>query len=134
MPAVKVNRVFDAGGAYNAPSLWYDYTARRTDFISGNNYIYFALDDRFSVTGDVQIKVEILDNSNTSWHLEYTSNSGAAVSTSDVVNINDNQKKTYTFTLRNAVFTNQFSNMDFRLVNTGPGDLTVSWVRLIRNN
>ncbi len=133
VPTQKVNRVFDAGGAYASSTLWYDYTARRTDFASNNNYMFFALDDRFTANGSVQIKVEMLDNSQTSWHLDYYNSSGSIVSTNNIVNINDGQKKTYTFTLNNPNFANQFiNNMDFRLVNMGPGDLTVSWVRVVR--
>ncbi len=133
VPTERVFRAFDAGGAWQTPSLYYDDTARRTDFASNNNYIYFALDDRFTTSGSVQIKVEMLDNSQTSWHLDYYNSSGVLSSTRSIVNANDNQKKTYTITLNNPTFSNQFNSaMDFRLVNEGPGNITVRWVRLVR--
>lgn len=133
VPAQRVTRVFDAGGAYLAPSLWYDDTARRTDIASGNRYMFFGLDDRFTTSGTIQIKVEIVDDAQTNWHLDYYNSSGSMTSTRNIVNVHDNQKKTYTFTLHNPIFSNQFSGMDFRLVNEGAGDLIVSWVRLVRN-
>ncbi|MBU2229087.1 hypothetical protein KJ810_01615, partial [Patescibacteria group bacterium] len=125
----------DITGGVTVPSLFYyfdagagsytHYTARRTDIATGNNYIYFALDDNFVADDTVQIKVEMIDNAQTDWHLEYYNNGGVLASTTTISNSNDDQIKTYTITIHDANFANQFdSDMDFRLVNDGPGDLT----------
>ncbi|MCD4760367.1 hypothetical protein K8R42_00530 [bacterium] len=122
-------------GFNSGAGSYYDYTARRTDIATDNNYIYFGLDDSFVTTDTIQIKVEIVDDNETDWHLEYYNTSGVLTSTPIISNNNDGQVKTYTLTINDANFANQFnSNMDFRLVNDGPGDLVARWVRLIRGD
>ena len=126
---------FDAGGNHNNPERWLDYTVRRTDFASGNNSIYFYLDHNFIVDGDVQMKVEILDNSLTSWHIEYVNKEGAISSTPIINTLNDGLVKTYTFEFSDDIsFPKSLdNNMDFRIVNSGSADISVKWVRLIRD-
>ena len=127
------DRGFNAGTDDNANQYHIDYTARRTDRASGNKYMYFGLDDRFVVNGPVQLKVELVDNSAASWQIEYYNVNNILVSTPIIAGLNDGKIKTYTLTINGAVFQNYFnSNMDFRLVSTGPGDVTVRWVRLVR--
>ena len=72
VPAQRTFRAFNAGGNYQGqPDTWYDDLARRTDVAEGSPHICFDLDNRFRVSGAVQIKVEILDDSKAYWHLEY---------------------------------------------------------------
>lgn len=78
------------------------------------------------------VQGKIFDNSPTSGHLDYYNSSSVLTSTRNITNVSDNQKNTYTFTLNDPVFVNQLSTVDFRLVNVGPEDITVRWVRIIR--
>jgi hypothetical protein len=136
VPAQRTFREFNAGGNYQgASSTWYDDLARRTDVASGNACIYFDLDDRFHAAGPVQIKVEILDNSSASWHLEYADGGSGLQRTPSFKNSHDGQLKTVTFEMADARFVNGLENgLDFQIVCEGPGDVTVRWVRLIRSD
>lgn len=112
------------------------YEARRTDRQSGNNYIYFGVDDRFIKGGNnhIQIKVTYLDNNNSQWWIEYDASSGDFYKkTSTVANQNDAKWKTVTFEINDATFLNrQNGNMDFRVYNGGQADLTVRFVRVVK--
>jgi len=134
VPAQRHFREFDAGSNNQSiASGWYDDLARRTDLASDNPYIFFDLDDNFAVRDGVQIKVEILDNSSASWHLEYLSRQNEPAATNVFHNRADGKIKTVTFTLEEPRFANGLSNgMDFRIACDGPGDVAVRWVRLIR--
>jgi hypothetical protein len=103
--------------------------------MTGNNSIFFELDDRFQTNGPVYIKVEFSDNSNASWYLEYTDTDSIVQSTPMVQNLNDGKTKTATFLVPDIRFGNWFdSGMDFRIVCAGPGDISIRWVRLIRED
>jgi hypothetical protein len=134
VPAQRTFREFNAGGNYQGgASTWYDDLARRTDVVSGNACIFFDLDDRFRAEGPVQIKVEILDDSSASWHLEYSNGGSSLQATPSFENSHDGQIKTVTFEIADARFVNGLQNgLDFQIVCEGPGDVTVRWVRLIR--
>lgn len=113
-----------------------EYQARRTDRASGNDYIYFDIDDRFLSGGptDVYVKVTFLDSQPTgSWRLEYDNGSNIYTSTPDVNNTATAQWQTVTFRLPDFFADNrQNAGMDFRLYNGGTSDLTVKFVRLIK--
>ena len=134
VPTQRVFREFNAGSYHLAsPSLWYDDVARRTDLASGNPYIFFDIDDRFRAKGSVQIKVEILDDSLASWHIDFTNARNELVSTDVFSNHGDGSIKTITFPINNPGFRNGLENgMDFRIVCEGPGNVTVRWVRVVR--
>ncbi|BAY30336.1 hypothetical protein NIES2107_21800 [Nostoc carneum NIES-2107] len=112
------------------------YEARRTDHQSGNNYIYFGVDDRFIKGGNnnIQIKVTYLDDNNSQWWIEYdSSNNSAYKKSSTVANINDAKWKTVTFEINDAAFLNrQKGSTDFRIFNGGQKDLSVRFVRVIK--
>jgi Beta-galactosidase len=112
------------------------YEARRTDLQSGNNYIYFGVDDKFMKGGNnhIQIKVTYLDNNNGQWWIEYDASRGDFYKkTSAVANRNDGKWKTVTFVINDATFLNhQNGNMDFRIYNGGQADLTVRFARVIK--
>lgn len=134
VPAERTFREYYAGGYHGSgPDEWYDDLARRTDIASDNSFIYFDLDDSFIINGAVQIKVEITDNSDAVWHLDFTNTNHQLVSTDTFSNQNDGTIKTVTFSINQASFLNGFDNgMDFRIVCDGPGDVSVRWVRLVR--
>jgi hypothetical protein len=112
------------------------FEALRTDRATGNNYIYFGVDDRFINSGPtrVQIKVTYLDNFSGRWHIEYDAADGNAYKqTVHQTNANDGRWKTVTFTLPDAAFLNrQNGQMDFRLYNGGSSDISVRFVRVIK--
>ncbi len=134
VPADRVDREFNSGAvAAGQTALYYDYTARRTDVAGGNPHICFDLDDRFTVSGPVQIKVEIKDESSAGWRIEYADTRGGITATPSFRGHADGKVKTVTFTIPDAVFANRLeSGMDFRIVCEGPGDVSARWVRLIR--
>ncbi len=133
VPAQRTYRQFDAGSNYGSNTdMWYDDIARRTDLSSGNPYIYFDLDDRFDVEGSVIIKVEILDDSNASWHLEYHDPNLGLVVTPEFVNQGDGHVKTVSFAIPEPHFANGMEHgMDFRVNCTGPENVSVRWVRVV---
>ncbi|MEO1373375.1 MAG: beta-galactosidase [Cyanobacteria bacterium J06635_10] len=114
------------------------YEALRTDTASGNNYIYFEVDDRFIKGGSnkVQVKVTYLDNNSSQWWLEYDAADGNSYKQSNKIqNSEDNRWKTVTFYTNDAAFLNrQNKGMDFRIFNGGVDDITVRFVRVIKEN
>jgi hypothetical protein len=121
---------FDMGGD-NGTS----YEARRTDHATGNDYIYFDVNDAFIKGGShrVQVKVTFLDNFSGNWGLEYDAADGNPTKRVTATAAGDGKWKTVTFELPDAAFQNrQISNMDFRLFNDGQHDLTASFVRVIK--
>jgi hypothetical protein len=133
-PAERFDRGFNAGNVSDgAEGAYHDHVARRTDVASGERYIYFDLDDRFHTSGAVDIKVEILDDAEASWRLEYRDQSGALATTAAHVGSGDGEARTVTFTLDDARFDNGLDHgMDFRIVCDSVEDVTVRWVRLVR--
>ncbi|MBC8425884.1 hypothetical protein H8E07_17370 [bacterium] len=134
VPTERIDRRYNAGSIGNAmDGAYWDHAARRTDVAGGNPYIYFHLDDRFVMTGPVQIKVEILDAHRTTWRLEYTDAEGTIVTSESYTGRGDDEVRTVTFTLTDAAFANGLSyGSDFRIACDWPGDVVVRWVRVVR--
>jgi hypothetical protein len=130
-PANRVDREYWPGGSREH---MYDYAARSTNIAGGSPHIYFDLDDRFETQGPIDLKVEVLDNSNCRWRIEYNGSAGAATPTPWVQNQNDSNVRTATFRIEDAQFANALEhNMDFRIVCDGPEDVAVQWVRVVRD-
>lgn len=111
------------------------YFARRTDRATGNNYIYFDVDSRFTpvTEGTFRIAVTYRDTGTASWRLEYSTPTSATVPTPSVTNTNSGTLKTAIFQLSDASFRGaQAGGMDFRIYNGGAADVTVRSVRVIR--
>jgi hypothetical protein len=136
VPTERVDREFNAGSITDgAEGAFSDDTARRTDVASGERSIFFDLDDRFDVSGAVEIKVEIVDASQAAWYLEYVDRTGETVRTDAYTGQGDGVVRTVTFTLDSPRFAGDLVNdMDFRIRCEGPGDVTVRWVRLVRQD
>ncbi len=136
VPTQRTFREFNSGSSQRiGPDQWYDDVARRTDVASGNPYIFFDLDDRFEVNGPVQVKVEIMDDNEASWHLDYTNINHQVVSTEVFSNSGDGNVKTVTFEISQSSFLNGLDNgVDFRIACDGAENVTVRWVRVIRMN
>ena len=112
------------------------YEALRTDTATGNDYIYFNIDDAFIKGGqnNVMIKVTYLDNFTGQWGIQYTSPGNGYKDSIQITNANDNKWKTVSLTISDAAFDNsQVDGMDFRIYNGGTGeDLVVRFVRVIK--
>ncbi len=111
------------------------YEAKQTDIATNNNYIYFDLDDRFLNGGNnaIMLKITYLDNFSGDWELQYNASDGELYKAHVFSNTNDNNWKTVSVTLSDAVFDNaQNGGMDFRLFNGGNNDLSVRLVRVIK--
>jgi hypothetical protein len=135
VPVDRVYRQFNSGCQEERAATYYDDTARRTDSASGNAHIDFGLDDRFAIQGPIWFKVEIRDNSRAAWHIEYANSRGGLGSTDAFGGRGDGQIKTVTFRIADADNRNGLDNgMDFRIACDGPGDVTVRWVRLVRES
>ena len=133
-PAERTEHDYDAG--YSPPDLvppCFDYLARRTDLATGNTFIGFDLDDRFVVSGPVEIKVEIRDTAECTWHVTYVDADGVVTTTPSYPNVGDQKVWTVTFAIDDARFAGGLAwGQDFRIVSEGPGDVTVRWVRVVR--
>ncbi|MCX7011980.1 MAG: hypothetical protein NTW86_05340 [Candidatus Sumerlaeota bacterium] len=118
----------------------FDMDARRTDRKNGQDGLAFQLDSKFWTQPQAAIlKVTFTDRDPARWHVAYTdARSGGAkgeAKTASVENTGDGQRKTATFEIANLAAARQFpGQMDFRLVSEGPGDLTVTMVRVIKKN
>jgi len=136
VPVARFDRAFNAGGiSDNRDGAFYDFTARRTDADSDQPFMYFDLDDRFTTSGDIDIKVEIIDDTTATWRLEYVGAGGNLVSTESYTGAGDGEVRTVTFTLDDARFAGELDHgMDFRIVCNGPQDVTVRWVRVVRQS
>jgi len=114
------------------------YEARSTNHAAGSDYMYFGVDDKVLYGGSnpVQIKVTYLDNNNATWGVQYDAADGNATkSTSTVTNVNDGQWKTATFSVPDAAFQNrEKGGMDFRIYDGGRQDLTVRFVRVVKDS
>ncbi len=111
------------------------YEAKITTRATGGNYIYFNVDDKFikNGTNDVQVKVTFLDNFAGNWELQYDGNLSSTQQKINT-NANDGKWKTVTFNITDAKFNNsQTGGMDFRIYNGGTNDITVRFVRVVKN-
>jgi hypothetical protein len=128
------------GDNSNHPFYFYNgesYEALRTDLVSGNNYMYFKANPKFTENSlDDRIKYKIaityLDKSDQNWQLEYY-NKDKKIQNVSIQYTNSNQWKTVIVDLPNIIFKGNFDeNMDFRFNSLGKADVTASFVRLIK--
>jgi hypothetical protein len=100
----------------------YDLDARRTDLANRQDGLHFELQKPFwPERAPAQIKVTFTDRAAAAWHIEYPGGGRTAA----VRNTGDNQLKTATFEIAALP-------PEFRLVTAGPGDLTVTFVRVLK--
>lgn len=111
------------------------YEGRSTDRATGNDFLYFDLDDAF-LTGalDVEVKVTWLDLGTATWTLGYPTAGGIA-ETPPVTNTDTGTSKTATFAIHDASFDGSLpGGTDFRLWNGGIEDLEVAFVRVVKTD
>ena len=121
-----------------APAVATTHFAKRTDWASNNDFIYFDVDDAFAAQGERRFRIAVTyQNSGTAtWHLDYSTETNAIVSTPTVTNTgNAAEVKTVIFSLSDASFRNAYAGgtMDFRISNgEGTQDVSIRSVRVMR--
>lgn len=114
-----------------------NFEAIRTDRLSGNDYIYFDVNETFAKKNckKIEIKVTYLDNNTEKWWIEYNALDGNSYKKTNIINNENNNKwKTITFRVLDARFINsQNGKMDFRIYNGGKQDIQVRFVRIIKS-
>lgn len=110
--------------------------ARRTDFASNNDFIYFDVDTAFAAPSEHRFRIAVTykDTGTTSWRIDYNSIARADAPTPSVTNTATNTVKTVIFNLSDAQFQNALPGaMDFRIWNGGGNaDVVIRSVRVIR--
>lgn len=116
------------------PDRHYDFDARRTDIRNRQDGLAFQLDTNFWRKPErALLKVTFVDREKASWHIEYTGSQSTKRTTAKVQNSGDGQRKTATFAVDALAAARSFpGDMDFRLVTDGPGDVTVTMVRILK--
>lgn len=108
--------------------------ARRTDRATGNNYMYFNVDDGYMLGGSnaVSVTVTYLDQGTGAWRLEYDSLNDPYAVGFTVQKQNSGQWRTVTQVLNNVYFANRQNGNDFRIYNGGDDDDTFHFVDVQR--
>jgi len=112
-----------------APGYFFDYTARQTDYATGNRAIGFALDDRFLSGGShqVAIKVTYIDQGQAKWALVY--NEGK--SSREMTTWSHGNVRTVTWILNDIGFNARGMDFDFE-IRTLEGDAIIKFVRVVK--
>ncbi len=117
------------------PSNGTAYEGRRTNLAAGQSGLLLYVDDRFLPRGrpfPVDVKVTFRDSGTGSFRIGYPTATGAVLS-DPVVYTNAGNWKTATFRLDAALWNGTLANAaDLRLTATGPADLEVRLVRLVK--
>lgn len=114
--------------------------ARRTDTGSGQNSMYFKIDNAWfnSYQGRAKLLVSYMDKNGSTWKVEYDDKNGTRRQTPAVTTTTGTGKtlKTVTFDLAEGIQAGgRFSGSnDFRLVRTAGGDTVVHFVRLVKDS
>jgi glycosyl hydrolase family 42 (putative beta-galactosidase) len=104
------------------PDRHYDMDARRTDIRNGQKGLAFQLDAKFWKRAEpALVKVTYTDRERAAWHVAY----GQKQTSPQVQSAGDGERKTATFEIAGL-------SGDFRIVTAGPGDVTVTMVRVIK--
>jgi len=127
----------EAGQTYLGTD-WRSWIARRTDQASGNNYIYFDIDNRYlyGATHPVSLTITYYDHQfgagPDTWLLEYDSDSGIKSAGSPLTKYGTDQWVNKTFYLPDASFQNGMAGgkADFRISCEGDGDEIIHFVHL----
>ncbi len=112
----------------------YDHDARRTDLAAGQDGLAFQLDERFwPGPAPAEVKVTFTDRAACRWRRVTVNAAGEQVASGPVTNSGDGLRKTATFQVADLTASRAMpGEMDFRIVTEGPGDLTVTVVRVIK--
>lgn len=109
------------------------WITRRTDHASGNPYMYFKLDDAFTVRSPVTITVTYFDAGFDSWELTYDSLLNPYQPAGVIYKSGSNTWRKQSFVLSDARFGNrQEGGSDFRIDCRGDGDEVIHMVMVER--
>jgi hypothetical protein len=119
---------------YDLPDRHWDFDARRTDLRNGQSALAFQLATKFwPKPGPALVKVTFTDRERAAWHVEHHDALGTSRKTGNVQNTGDGQRKTATFRIDSLSASRSLpGQMDFRIVTNGPGDVTVTLVRVVK--
>jgi len=131
VPALKVEH---HGIGNNVQKIETEFDGRCTDRANGQDGLAFQLDKIFwPKPAKATIKVTFTDLAPAGWRLVTINAKGEIIKSAVVENTGDGQRKTATFEVSELAAKETFpGNMDLRLVTEGPGDLTVTMVRVIK--
>jgi len=118
------------------PGRNWDFDARCSDRKNGQDGLAFKLDPKFwPATEPAVLKVTYTDAEKTSWQVEYSGPGGGKRASAKVTGNGDGQRKTATLDLGPLSAAGAFAaGTDFRIVTLGPGDVTVTLVRILKVN
>ncbi|NOZ06487.1 MAG: DNRLRE domain-containing protein [Chloroflexi bacterium] len=106
---------------------------RRTDQASGNRYMWFNIDDRFTFTNPVTISVVYKDTGTDSWELIYDAIGDQNKSAGIVTKTGTGAWLTKTFVLNDARLLNgELAGTDFRIDCLNDGDEYIHYVEVAR--
>jgi len=132
--SVASERVDRSPLSMDPPDRHWDLDARRTDLKNGQSGLAFQLAPKFwPKPAPALVKVTFTDREQAAWHVEHADAAGQRRSTDKVRNSGDGQLKTATFHIDSLAAAHSFpGQMDFRIVTDGPGDVTVTVVRVVK--
>jgi len=134
VPEGVVRRGTDVRSNEPTPENGTAYEGLRTELALGRNSIYLDLDSRFFSGGvvPVEVKVTYRDAGSGSFRIDYPVVGGVA-STVQQVYTGSGGWRTVTFALADALWNDSLAGgNDLQLVATGPADLEVRFVRIVR--
>jgi len=106
------------------------WSTRRTDHASGNDYMFFNVDDGY-LAAQGMITITYFNHNFDSWRLEYKDSSGAT-QTRMVNKTNTNTWQKASFMINDIRLNNDFAGNDFRIYNMGDGDEYIHMVEFAR--
>jgi len=113
----------------------YEFEARQTDVQTGNNSMYFNIDERWfgKHIGGCKFLVTFFDNSSALWQVEYCTEKGIA--RSDILSQENSGKiKTAVFEIPGVMATGELGkNMDLKIKTLNEEDVTVLFARIVKN-
>lgn len=112
----------------------FEFEARSTDVLSGNNCMFFDIDERwFKESGPCKLLITFLDNSDSQWNVEYYTRRGSA-RTKRISQEKTGKIKTATIQIHNITATGESgNNMDLKIETLNNENITVLLFRIIKD-
>lgn len=126
---IDISRFNQENNAY-----WYEFEARKTDVQTGNNCMYFDIEERwFGKHRGCKFLVTFFDNSSAQWQVEYCTERGIAYS-EVLYQGNSGKIKTAVIEIPDVMATGELgNNMDMKIKTLNNKDVTILLVRIIKN-
>lgn len=130
VPAEWTPRTFNAG--WEPGPSYGDWAARRTNFASGDDRIFFQADSGFDLSDPLTIMVEVRESSAVSWCIEYADPEYGVVQSEAYTCAADGQVRTVSWAIGGIDAGGLSNGMDFCIRRLGgKGDVTVRFVRVV---